>query len=46
MGEDPVHAGGAEFVVAFRVHEEAERGVEVAGGFADGALFGVGGGEG
>lgn len=45
VGENAVYARGAEFVVAFGIDEEAEGGVEVAGGFADGALFGVGGGE-
>ncbi len=43
VGEDAVDAGFAHFVVAFRVHEEAHRGVEVAGGFADGADVWVGG---
>ena len=37
--EDAVHAGFAHFVVAFRVDEEAHRGVEVAGGAADGTDF-------
>ena len=37
VGEDAVDAGFAHFVVAFWVHEEAHGGVEVAGGFADGA---------
>ena len=37
--EDAVDAGLAHFVVAFRVDEEADRGVEVAGGFADRADF-------
>ena len=37
VGEDAVDAGFAHFVVAFRVHEETHGGVEVAGGFADGA---------
>ena len=37
VGEDPVDAGLAHFVVAFGVYEEAHIGVEVAGGFTDGA---------
>ena len=43
MREEAVHAGLAHFVVAFRVHEEAEGVVEVAAGFADGADFVCGG---
>lgn len=42
MREDAGHARLAHFVVAFGVHEEAHRRVEVAGGFADGAdVWGV-----
>lgn len=37
LGEDAVHARFAHFVIALRVHEESHFGVEVAGGFADGA---------
>lgn len=39
MGEDAVHAGLAHFVVACWIDEEAEGGVEVATGLADGAYF-------